>query len=65
MMYYFTENGDGRKISLERAYVVSDINGHILGYGGSVATAIMSADDLNYDTACALERVILGVYEDE
>ena len=59
MMYYFTENGDGRKITIERSYVVRDDNGFIIGRGGSLATAIMDTDGLTYEEAHMIETCIL------
>lgn len=59
MMSYFRE-GVPRDISLERVYVVRDDNGFVIGYGGSIASAIMNADkDASWEEARAIERQLI------
>lgn len=59
MMSYFRE-GVPRDISLERLYVVRDESGTIIGYGGSIATAVMAADrDVSWEEARALELLLI------
>ena len=60
MMAYF-RNGEPRNISLETIYIVRDGSGKILGYGGTIATAIMSADsDVDWRAACTVEDQLLN-----
>ena len=59
MMCYFTKDDNERHITVEPCYVVRDVNGFIIGRGGTIATAIMDSDGLSYEESCIIEKAIL------
>ena len=64
MMAYF-RNGEPRNISLEKIYIVRDGSGKILGYGGTIATAIMSADSgIDWRAACRVEDQLINEHKE-